>query len=98
MFDPKLIPLYDKAMKERNFCLMHTYDNGNKRVYVHNENEINVTVCVADNSFELSYACDNTVFVLKSGRLTPFYEAEPKYYQFEKMYIKFRQIVERINP
>ena len=97
-FDPDLIKPFDEAMKERNFSLLYSYDNGNKREYVHNENGINVCVCVADNSFELSYACDNTVFLLKSGRLAPFYEAEPKHYQFEKMYIKFRQIVERINP
>lgn len=96
-FDPKLIKPFDKAMQERNFSLLYTYDNGNKREYVHNENGITVRVCVADNSFELFYPVENSGFQLRSGMLSPFYESEPKYYQYEKMYNKFREIVRKIN-
>lgn len=97
MFDFNLIKSFDESMEQRNFRLSYTYDNGNRRVYIHNENGINVDACVSDNSFELIYLCDRSIFKLSSGRLSPFYEAKPKYYQYEKMYWKFREIVMKIE-
>lgn len=57
----------------------------------------NLEVSLTDNQFRFLYNIPKTIFVIDSGWLSPFYEKEPKYNQFDKMYNNFKNIIMRFT-
>lgn len=101
--DYNYIELIDEFLKKYGFTLSYTTGSFMNRVYTNVSDFINFSPCfeleisLLDNKFRFCYVIPKTVFTINSGWLSPLYEKEPKYNQFDKMYNKFKDVVMRFN-
>jgi len=86
----------DDIMKSSGFDLSFR-TGGGLSSYINMNDHINVTVDPQNNSFELFYAVDRTVFKLSSGNLSPFMKFNSLSDHFSKMYNKFLEVVIRLR-
>lgn len=94
-----LMDRMDKYVRDYGFLLHHTTNSLFDRTYVNMTLNIDCSfalhVDVLENKFEFVYHIPHTVFTIKSGWLSPFYEKQPQYNQFDKMFKKFKDVIKR---